>query len=35
MLFNYTIGFLAAAGILIPLIIHLWNIKEGKTSIKL
>lgn len=31
MFFNYSIGFLAAAGILIPLIIHLWNIKEGKT----
>ena len=31
MLFNYSIGFLAAAGIIIPLIIHLWNIKEGKT----
>lgn len=31
MLFNYTIGLLATAGIIVPLIIHLWNVKKGKT----
>ncbi len=31
MFFTYTIGLLAAAGIIVPLIIHLWNIKKGKT----
>lgn len=29
--FLYPVGLLAAAGILIPVIIHLWNIKNGKT----
>jgi len=29
--FFYPIGLLALAGIIIPLIIHLWNIKQGKT----
>lgn len=31
MFFAYTIGFLAALGIIIPIAIHLWNVKEGKT----
>ena len=31
MFFTYTVGFLAAAGIVVPLIIHLWNEKRGKT----
>ncbi|MEO5909735.1 MAG: BatA domain-containing protein [Pelobium sp.] len=31
MSFLYPIGLLALAGIVIPLIIHLWNVKEGKT----
>jgi hypothetical protein len=31
MFFTYTIGFLAAAGIIVPLIVHLWNVKKGKT----
>lgn len=31
MSFSYTIGLLALAGIVIPLVIHLWNVKEGKT----
>ncbi|OAQ39550.1 hypothetical protein A5893_08110 [Pedobacter psychrophilus] len=31
MFFTYTIGLLAAAGIIVPLIIHLWNVKKGKT----
>ncbi|RZL35214.1 MAG: hypothetical protein EOP00_30170, partial [Pedobacter sp.] len=31
MQFFYPIGLLALAGIIIPLIIHLWNIKQGKT----
>lgn len=29
--FLYPLGLLAAAGIVIPVIIHLWNIKNGKT----
>jgi len=29
--FLYPIGLLALAGMLIPLLIHLWNIKQGKT----
>jgi hypothetical protein len=29
--FLYPLGLLAAAGIIIPVIIHLWNIKNGKT----
>ncbi|WP_316829971.1 BatA domain-containing protein [Pedobacter aquatilis] len=29
--FLYPIGFLAFAGLIIPLIIHLWNVKQGKT----
>lgn len=29
--FLYPIGLLAAAGMIIPVIIHLWNIKNGKT----
>lgn len=31
MQFLYPIGLLALAGLIIPLIIHLWNIKQGKT----
>lgn len=31
MQFFYPIGLLALAGLIIPLIIHLWNIKQGKT----
>lgn len=31
MQFLYPIGLLALAGMLIPLLIHLWNIKQGKT----
>ncbi|WP_316736655.1 BatA domain-containing protein [Pedobacter aquatilis] len=31
MQFFYPIGLLALAGVIIPLIIHLWNIKQGKT----
>ena len=31
MQFIYPIGLLAAAAIIIPVIIHLWNIKQGKT----
>ena len=31
MFFTYTIGFLAATGIIVPLIVHLWNVKKGKT----
>lgn len=31
MIFSYSIGLLAIAGILVPLTIHLWNVKEGKT----
>ncbi|MCX2573892.1 BatA domain-containing protein [Pedobacter sandarakinus] len=31
MQFLYPIGFFALAGVIIPLIIHLWNIKKGKT----
>ena len=31
MQFLYPIGLLALAGIIIPLIIHLWNVKQGKT----
>ncbi len=31
MTFAYSIGLLAIAGILVPIIIHLWNVKEGKT----
>jgi len=29
--FLYPIGLLALAGLMIPLIIHLWNVKQGKT----
>ncbi|CAH0147225.1 hypothetical protein SRABI27_00441 [Pedobacter sp. Bi27] len=29
--FLYPIGLLALAGLIIPLIIHLWNVKQGKT----
>jgi len=29
--FLYPISLLAAAGIIVPVIIHLWNIKNGKT----
>jgi hypothetical protein len=29
--FLYPIGLLALAGLMIPLVIHLWNIKQGKT----
>lgn len=29
--FSYPIGLLALAGLIIPLIIHLWNVKQGKT----
>ncbi|KRT12999.1 hypothetical protein ASU31_26915 [Pedobacter ginsenosidimutans] len=31
MQFLYPIGLLALAGLIIPLIIHLWNVKQGKT----
>ena len=31
MQFLYPIGLLALTGIIIPLIIHLWNVKQGKT----
>ncbi|WP_167459470.1 BatA domain-containing protein [Pedobacter jejuensis] len=31
MQFLYPIGLLAIAGLIIPLIIHLWNVKQGKT----
>ena len=31
MQFLYPIGLLALAGLIVPLIIHLWNIKQGKT----
>lgn len=31
MQFLYPIGWLALAGVVIPLMIHLWNIKQGKT----
>lgn len=31
MQFIYPIGLLALAGLIIPLIIHLWNVKQGKT----
>lgn len=31
MQFLYPIGLLALAGLMIPLIIHLWNVKQGKT----
>lgn len=31
MQFSYPIGLLALAGLIIPLIIHLWNVKQGKT----
>jgi len=29
--FLYSIGLFALAGIIVPLIIHLWNVKQGKT----
>ncbi|MDQ0640499.1 hypothetical protein QF042_004064 [Pedobacter sp. W3I1] len=29
--FLYPIGLLALAGLIVPLIIHLWNVKQGKT----
>jgi hypothetical protein len=29
--FLYSIGLFALAGIIIPLVIHLWNVKQGKT----
>jgi Aerotolerance regulator N-terminal len=29
--FLYSIGLFALAGIMVPLIIHLWNVKQGKT----
>jgi hypothetical protein len=31
MQFIYPIGFLALASILLPILIHLWNVKQGKT----
>lgn len=31
MQFLYPIGLLALAGLIIPLLIHLWNVKQGKT----
>lgn len=31
MQFLYPIGLVALAGLIIPLLIHLWNVKQGKT----